>query len=94
MAIRDISRIIQIVSSRHPEVEILQLRVTHDTDDDGLWFFKSPNGPELQLESTTGNCPFLVESNTHDGRKVVDTVQDALYEIEQELARWDNLIGQ
>jgi hypothetical protein len=52
--------------------------VTHPADDDGIWFFR--NGDvEVQIESSTGNCPFLIESNIqlerHTGNDVAGVIR-------------------
>jgi len=39
---RDIDRIIEIVRSRIPDVEVVQMHKTHPADDDGLWWFRLP----------------------------------------------------
>ena len=61
---RDIDQITASVRQRLPDVQIDQWIKLSPTDDDGLWYFRRPgaNG-EIQLESTSGNCPFTVESD-------------------------------
>jgi hypothetical protein len=59
---RDVDRIIELVKGRFPTVVVEQLKVTHPADDDGLWFFLLPPiRKEIQIESSYGKCPFLVE---------------------------------
>lgn len=59
---RDIEKIIEIVKAALPSVVSEQLKVTHPADDDGLWFFSSPDlENHVQVESSTGMCPFVVE---------------------------------
>lgn len=60
-------------------MRISQLQVRHPgADDDGLWFFRKHGAVgEVQLESSSGNCPFLVESNFNDAREQASTVDDA-----------------
>ena len=62
---RDIDRLIAQVRRDYPGVRIEQLRVAHPgADDNGLWFFKHPDSPnEVQVESSTGTAPFVVESD-------------------------------
>jgi hypothetical protein len=57
--------VIAILRRRYPAVVVQQLPVTHPgADDDGVWFFRHPSRPgEVQLESSTGAAPFLVESD-------------------------------
>jgi hypothetical protein len=85
--IRDIDRIINIVRIRHPEIAISQLQVVHPgADDDGLWFFVKPTN-EVQLESSSGNCPFLIEENASDVRLTATSVEQALQMLESLLSR-------
>lgn len=62
--VRDIDQITATVKQRVPDVQIDQWIKENSTDDDGLWYFHRPgvNG-EIQLESPSGNCPFIVESD-------------------------------
>jgi hypothetical protein len=62
---RDIDLVIAELNAANPTVTVEQLRVTHPgADDDGMWFFRQPQSPnEVQLESSTGAVPFLVESD-------------------------------
>lgn len=61
---RDIDLIIALVDSAVPSVRCEQLKVTHPADDNGLWFFRIPPSlREVQAESSTGMCPFIVETS-------------------------------
>jgi hypothetical protein len=61
---RDIDRVIARLRHAYPALQVEQLRVSHPADDDGIWFFTYPGvDDEVQLESSTGQAPFLVESN-------------------------------
>ena len=42
---RDIDTVIAELQRAHPSIACEQLRVTHPTDDDGLWFFTHPDRP-------------------------------------------------
>ena len=61
-------------------MEIAQLQVSHPgADDDGLWFIKVPGrAGAVQIESSSGRCPFLIESTCsserHHGRSVYEVV--------------------
>jgi hypothetical protein len=80
----DIDSIISAVTARHPNVEVQQLRVSHPADDDGVWFFRHPDSHhEVQLESSTGMFPFLVESEGHQERETVGNVHEAVQILEQ-----------
>ena len=78
---RDIDRIRLGVQRAVPDVTFDQLQVTHPGDDDGLWFLGLPQVPNaIQLESGTGNCPFLVETDAHSSAQAytAHTVDDAI----------------
>jgi len=77
---RDIDQIIELLRREIPGVQITQLQVPHPgADDDGLWFIKVPGlTKEVQIESSSGACPFLIESDfsseRHNGRSIYETV--------------------
>ncbi len=77
---RDIEAIALQVQRENPSVSAEQLVVRHPgADDDGLWFFRNPTtGVEIQLESSTGNCPFLFESSNSGNRAVAGNIQQAV----------------
>ena len=60
---RDIDQIIERVKTLIPGVHVEQLWVSHPgVDDDGLWFFRLPGMAKgIQVESSNGMCPFIVE---------------------------------
>ncbi len=63
MSTRDIELVILSVQQELPDVSVWQLQKRHPGDDDGLWFFSLPGlEKDIQIESSTGNCPFLVET--------------------------------
>jgi hypothetical protein len=64
---RDIERVIALVRDRLPSVSVVQWHKKHPGDDDGIWWFRLPGVEhDIQLESSDGACPFLVE---HDDMK-------------------------
>ena len=66
---RDIDHIIERLRAELPGVEITQLQVTHPADDDGVWFIRIPGRDgEVQIESSDGSCPFVIESDLSDDR--------------------------
>ncbi len=77
---RDIDQITELLRRHIPGVQITQLQVTHPgADDDSIWFITVPGREgEVQIESSSGNCPFLIESNissdTHYGRSAFEVV--------------------
>jgi len=62
---RDIDEVIAGLVQQWPALKWEQLRVAHPgVDDDGIWFFTHPGGRgEVQVESSTGSAPFLIEGD-------------------------------
>ena len=65
-----------------PEIIVGQLQKTHSADDDGIWYFALPEvGNNVQIENSSGMCPFLVETDeqsSHQARTaqtITETVQ-------------------
>ena len=77
---RDIERIIATFKAEYPSVMVQQLKVSHPgADDDGLWFFrKSDSGLEVQIESSAGMCPFLIETDEDNTRLTTATVDETI----------------
>jgi hypothetical protein len=78
--LRDIERITELLRQRLRAVVIRQLKVSHPgADDDGLWFLRQPETRfEVQIESSTGMCPFLIETDETDERFTADSVEGAV----------------
>ena len=76
---RDIDRVIAALVGKWPAIQYGQLRVAHPgADDAGLWFFTHPAGSgEVQVESSTGNIPFLIEGE-RAGRVTGTTVAEVI----------------
>jgi hypothetical protein len=77
---RDIDTIIQQLAQTYPDIIHEQLKVPQPgADDDGIWFFRHPNSPlEVQLESYTGQCPFLFETDASNATATAATVAAAV----------------
>ena len=77
---RDIDAIIAHLHLTHPDISVAQLTVLHPgADDDGLWFFRHPaTDIEVQLESSSGTCPFLFESSGSSDRLIASSVEQAV----------------
>ena len=77
MAKRDIDEVIQEVRRRLPGVRCERLKTKHPADDSGLWFFDlgPPDSKRtVQVESSNGMLPFLVEYDDAPGRSECSTV--------------------
>jgi hypothetical protein len=77
---RDIDHIIERLKAALPEAQVTQLQVAHPgADDDGLWFITTPGrGGAVQIQSSHGSCPFLIESDFSDERFHGHTVDDVV----------------
>jgi hypothetical protein len=77
---RDIDQIIDLLLGKYPDLLVEQLRVLHPgADDDGLWFFRHASSPhEVQLESSSGKCPFLFETDASAQCATVNSVAEAV----------------
>jgi len=77
---RDVEQIIERVREICPGVEVRQLKVLHPgADDDGLWFFSQPESPfEVQIESSYGTCPFLIETGESPERFTTNTIAETV----------------
>jgi hypothetical protein len=73
---RDIDEVMRQIASVCPTVRARQLKVRHPgADDDGLWFFEQPESKfEVQVESSNGMCPFLIETEESKERLTSSTV--------------------
>jgi hypothetical protein len=77
---RDIDDIIERLKAELPGIQIAQLKISHPgADDDGLWFIKIPGkAGQVQIESSHGSCPFVIESDfnseTFHGHSVDEVV--------------------
>ena len=82
---RDIDLIIERLTADIPTIHIDQLKVAHPgADDDGLWFIHVPGQEnEVQLESTCGSCPFLIESDFSDERFHAYNVEEAVRTVKR-----------
>jgi hypothetical protein len=82
----DIERVIQELRDRYPAIAVEQLKVRHTADDDGLWFFTHPAGTgEVQIESSTGAAPFLIESDQSPEQNLNCSVEDAVAHVARRL---------
>ena len=75
---RDIDQIMSLLRREMPGIQITQLQVTQPgADDDGMWFMSLPGRRgEVQIESSTGERPFLIACNLNNesqfGRSVYE----------------------
>jgi hypothetical protein len=82
---RDIDLIVEQLTTNIPGIHIEQLKVTHPgADDDGLWFINIHGQEgEVQIESSEGTCPFLIESDFNNERFYGHTVEEVITTIKR-----------
>jgi hypothetical protein len=78
--VRDIDNLIQSFNTTYPTVRVRQLEVLRPgADDDGLWFFQRADSTlEVQIESSTGMCPFLIETSEKETRLTTATIDQTI----------------
>lgn len=80
---RDVDAIILAVASCLPGVIWRQLQVSHPgADDDGIWFFwlKDQDGL-VQIESSEGALPFVIETDKHNERAKEGTLSGVVSKV-------------
>ena len=76
---RVVDAIIARASDLIPQLQHNQLIVKHPGDDDGIWYFTVQGvDNEVQLESSTGQCPFMIENDNSDERFEANNVDAAV----------------
>jgi hypothetical protein len=82
---RDIDLILERLTASIPGVHIEQLKVRHPgADDDDLWFINvQDHEKQVQIESSEGMCPFLIESDFNNHRLYGDTVEDVVATVKR-----------
>ena len=82
---RDIDLIFEQLTAEIPGIHVEQLKVRHPgADDDGLWFINiQGRREEVQIESSEGTCPFLIESDFSNERVYGNTVQEVVSTIKR-----------
>ena len=80
---RDVDEIIRLVRTICPAVGVQQLRVSHPgADDDGIWFFELPDCEfEVQIASSQGMCPFVIETDENDVRITATSIEDTVQAV-------------
>ena len=73
----DVKLIISAVRASLPHVRWTRLWVSHPgADDDGIWWFWLPEQPgEVQVESSSGACPFDLSTDKHNGETKAHVVE-------------------
>jgi len=78
---RDIDLIIEKVTIKLPEIGVWQPPKSCPSDDNGIWYFSLPDVKQsIQIESSYGVCPFIVETEeqcSYDAR-TANTIDEAV----------------
>jgi hypothetical protein len=84
----DVQEIITLVQQSNMNIRWTRLWVRHPgADDDGLWFFWIHNCPgEVQIESSFGKCPFIIETDKHNEVATGNSVREVATKILEWLA--------
>jgi hypothetical protein len=77
---RDVDHIIQSIMKICPTAKTTRLSVSQrGVDDDWLWFFQQPDGQfGVQIEWSTGMCPFRIETEGTDVRFTANSIDQAI----------------
>ena len=71
---RDIDQVLRALQRRYPD-----LRVEQPPADDATWLIDLPSGmTKVRLESSSGNCPFMVESSVSPERLHAASIGEAI----------------
>ena len=71
---RDIDQVLKALQRRYPELRVEQPPATHDA-----WFIDLPATLiKVRLESSTGDCPFLIESSLSQERLHAASIGEAI----------------
>ncbi|MBX3245437.1 MAG: 7-cyano-7-deazaguanine synthase QueC [Acidobacteria bacterium] len=89
---RDIDKVILSIEERFPDVKYGQLKVTHPSDDDGIWYFWIPGAErdEIHVENGFGQCPFLCETYRSSEQKITESIESTVELICQHLSTASN----
>jgi|GEM_PF-1022072 len=91
--VRDLDRVIELISLKYQDVSNEPPPITDPAEDRGAWLFILPNGKSVQIESPSGNSPFLITTSFNDTRIPAGTVALAVAVIERHLAAARKLWG-
>jgi hypothetical protein len=63
-----------------PNLRVSQWQQVWPGDDDGLWWLSLPETHDIQIESTTGMCPFVIETEEQccANARTANTVSEAV----------------
>jgi hypothetical protein len=88
---RDIDQVIAALRRRHSDLLVEQRPVAHAAVDEEIWFISLPSTSiEVQLESSTGNCPFLLESSLSPERLHAATIGETINMVSNMLGSHNN----
>ena len=81
---RDIERIVATLTAHHGGLAIDHVGMPAPASSEGVWYVRRAEPPgEVRLEPWTGNCPFIIMPGGARERLQVDTVPEAIAEVEK-----------
>jgi hypothetical protein len=84
-----IEQLIPAIKAALPGVQVKQLQTSLPADDDGLWFVTHPAyDVEINLESFTGEFPFLIENSRNDTRVTTNDIDETIAALKWTLGRY------
>jgi hypothetical protein len=87
---RDIDLVVAALKRRHSDLRVEQRPGAYAAVDEGIWFINlPPTSIEVQLESSTGNCPFMIESSSNPERLHAATIGETINMVSTMLGSHD-----
>jgi hypothetical protein len=86
---RDIDHIIDRLKAEFPGLQVTESQVTNPRPDDkSVWLIKIPDRDgELRMESSHGNCPFIIETDLGGDRSCGRSINEAAQKVRGLYAR-------
>jgi hypothetical protein len=88
---RDIDEILAALRESIPQLQVTQHQQSWPGDDDGLWFFSiAKSRKHIQVESSWGQCPFIVEHSdmlSSSEAIIANSIQEVVQEVVSYLSR-------
>ena len=84
-----VEQLIAAIKAALPGVQVKQLQTSLPADDDGLWFVTHPTADvEVNLESSTGEFPFLIENSRNDTRITTNDIEETIVALKWTFGRY------
>ena len=81
--LKEVDRLVELVRSRHPTVEVVRYHPYNPTEDDMIWWFTHPGCKfEVQVDPNNDTL-FIMSTDEHAEYYYANTVEDAAAMIER-----------